>query len=63
MEGPQVRALHRVTLAGALIIAGCFWTFGVVLQGDNETLFRGGLIWAVTLAAALTLLMIPGGRR
>jgi len=56
-------ALHRVTLAGAVLIAGAMWTFGAVISGDNETLFRGGVIWAVTLLAAWTLLMIPGGRR
>ena len=57
-----MRALHRVTLACAVLIAGAMWTFGTVISGDNHTLFLGGLIWAMTAAAAMALLL-PGGRR
>ena len=56
-------ALHRVILAGAVLIAGAMWTFGVVLSGDNRTLYLGGWIWAMTAAAAFALLFPYGGRR
>ena len=58
-----MKALHRVTLAGAVLIAGAAWTFATVISGDNGTLPLGGLIWAMTAAAAMALLLPYGGRK
>ncbi len=55
-------ALRRVTLAGAVLIAGAAWTFATVMSGNNDTLYLGGWIWAMTAAAAMALL-VGGNRR